>query len=183
MDDLVRQAMAKWPGVPDCYGWLGLDSRGQWWMRDDLVQSRGHFQSGEPGTKGSLLRHEKLIEFIHRNYAADEKGQWFFQNGPQRVFVELAVAPHIWRIGMDGEVSSHTGALAQVQKALVDEHGRVFLSTTLGFGLVHSLDVLQAASALELGRWSLHEGMACDLPGQYGYVTSPQSLQQTGDQA
>lgn len=38
MDDLVRQAMAKWPHVPDCHGWLGLDSRGQWYMRDDRVQ-------------------------------------------------------------------------------------------------------------------------------------------------
>ncbi|MFZ9138137.1 MAG: DUF2946 family protein, partial [Hylemonella sp.] len=24
MDDIVRQAMAKWPNVPACYGWLGL---------------------------------------------------------------------------------------------------------------------------------------------------------------
>ena len=24
MDDIVRQAIAKWPNVPHCYGWLGL---------------------------------------------------------------------------------------------------------------------------------------------------------------
>ena len=28
MDDIVRQALAKWPNVPHCYGWLGLDARG-----------------------------------------------------------------------------------------------------------------------------------------------------------
>lgn len=28
MDDIVKQAMVKWPNVPDCYGWLGLDARG-----------------------------------------------------------------------------------------------------------------------------------------------------------
>ncbi|MFM8464156.1 MAG: DUF2946 family protein, partial [Burkholderiaceae bacterium] len=22
MDEIVRQALAKWPNVPDCYGWL-----------------------------------------------------------------------------------------------------------------------------------------------------------------
>ncbi|MEN9551441.1 MAG: hypothetical protein RI896_1382, partial [Pseudomonadota bacterium] len=66
MDDLVKQAMAKWPNVPDCYGWLGLDERGHWYLRDDAAQASGSFQSG---AKGSLLRHDKLIEFIHRNYA------------------------------------------------------------------------------------------------------------------
>ncbi|MEG1326098.1 MAG: DUF2946 family protein, partial [Janthinobacterium sp.] len=34
MDDLVKQALAKWPNVPHCYGWLGLDARGHWRMRD-----------------------------------------------------------------------------------------------------------------------------------------------------
>ena len=43
MDDLVLQAMAKWPNVPDCYGWLGLDARGDWYMRDDQTQALGAF--------------------------------------------------------------------------------------------------------------------------------------------
>ncbi len=30
MDDLVRQALARWPDVPDCTGWLALDARGRW---------------------------------------------------------------------------------------------------------------------------------------------------------
>src|SRR5204862_7437856 len=85
MDDIVRQAIAKWPNVPHCYGWLGLDARGNWYMRDDRTQAAGPFASN----KGSLLKHEKLVDFIHRNYEHDERGQWFFQNGPQRVYVEL----------------------------------------------------------------------------------------------
>ena len=80
MDDIVKQALAKWPNVPDCYGWLGLDARGRWYMRDDATQAQGRF----PSAKGSLLQHEKLIEFIERNYEPDAHGQWFFQNGPQR---------------------------------------------------------------------------------------------------
>ena len=57
MDDLVRQALAKWPNVPDCYGWLGLDARGQWYMRDDRVQAAGPFAQH----KGSVLR----LSLIH----------------------------------------------------------------------------------------------------------------------
>src|SRR3569832_2833913 len=78
MDDSVRQAIAKWPNVPHCWGWLGLDARGNWYMRDDRAQAAGPF----PQSKGSVLRHEKLIDFIHRNYESDDAGRWFFQNGP-----------------------------------------------------------------------------------------------------
>lgn len=174
MDDIVRQAMAKWPDVPDCYGWLGLDSRGQWWMRDDRTQALGAFQSGQAGAKGSLLKHEKLIDFIHRNHEADARGRWYFQNGPQRVFIELERTPHIWRIGDDFAVTSHTGISVQVNKSLVDEHGKVYLHTTTGLGLVHTLDVQRAAQALELERWRLEEAVADELPSQYGYVLSPE---------
>ena len=98
MDDIVRQAIAKWPNVPDCYGWLGLDARGNWYMRDDRTQAAGPFSSadgGTPASRGSLLRHEKLVDFIQRNYECDAQGHWFFQNGPQRVYVELELTPII----------------------------------------------------------------------------------------
>jgi hypothetical protein len=101
MDDIVRQAIAKWPNVPDCYGWLGLDARGNWYMRDDRTQAAGPFSSadgGTPASRGSLLRHEKLVEFIQRNYESDAQGHWFFQNGPQRVYVELDLTPMVWRV-------------------------------------------------------------------------------------
>jgi hypothetical protein len=173
MDDIVRQAMVKWPDVPDCYGWLGLDSRGQWWMRDDRVQALGAFQSGQPGAKGSLLRHEKLIDFIQRNYESDAQGQWYFQNGPQRVYIELEITPHIWRIENDFSVMAHTGVMAEVHKILVDENGLVYLDTTLGLGLVHTLDVARAAQAIEMGRWTLEDAEARELPARYAYELSP----------
>ncbi len=173
MDDLVRQAMAKWPHVPDCYGWLGLDSRGQWHMRDDRVQALGIFQSGVPGAKGSVLRHDKLIEFIHRNYEADAQGRWYFQNGPQRVYVELESTPLIWRVAVDGTVQAHTGRHAQVLDGLVDEEGYLYLNTTLGLGLVHTLDVLVAAELIEQGRWALQACERSSLPSRFGFVVSP----------
>ncbi len=176
MDDLVRQAMAKWPHVPDCYGWLGLDSRGQWHMRDDRVQALGHFQSGVPGAKGSVLRHEKLMEFIARNYEADAQGRWYFQNGPQRVYVELESTPLIWRVAHDGTVTAHTGECGEVRGCLMDEEGRLYLDTSRGLGLVHTMDVAVAADLIEQGRWTLLECQRAELPARFGFVISPQQM-------
>ena len=173
MDDIVRQAMAKWPNVPDCYGWLGLDCRGHWYMRDDAAQVSGSFASGFPGAKGSLLRHEKLIEFIHRNYACDAKGQWFFQNGPQRVFVELEATPWIWRISENKVIQAQTGANTSYRQAWVDARGHVYLETDLGIGLVHTLDVEQVADALEAGLWTVMDIEQSALAKSFGFVPSP----------
>ena len=166
--------MAKWPQVPDCYGWLGLDARGQWYMRDDRAQAAGAFDSGAPGARGALLRHEKLLEFIGRNYGADAQGRWYFQNGPQRVYVELESTPWIWRVEADGRVQSHTGLAAGVLRCVLDEQGRVYLQTTLGFGLVHTQDVGRAAEQVEAARWCPEPARAVDLPGRYAYVRSPE---------
>jgi hypothetical protein len=174
MDDIVRQAMAKWPNVPHCYGWLGLNERGNWYMRDDRVQAAGPF----PQAKGSLLRHDKLVDFIHRNYDRDERGQWYFQNGPQRVYVELQATPWIWRLDANQGVASHTGRTAQVSDCLVDETGRLYLATDIGLGLVHTLDIALAAEAVEQGRWQPREVRAEDLPARYGYLKSPQGALQ-----
>jgi hypothetical protein len=169
MDDIVRQAMAKWPNVPHCYGWLGLDARGNWYMRDDKAQAAGPF----PRSKGSLLRHEKLVDFIQRNYESDSAGQWFFQNGPQRVYVELEAAPWIWRVAPDASIASHTGTAARVQRCVLDEGGRLYLDTDIGFGLVHTLDMEQAADAVERGLWVPNVIDSRELPSRFGYQRSP----------
>ncbi|MDB5894697.1 MAG: hypothetical protein JWQ88_2228 [Rhodoferax sp.] len=178
MDDIVRQAIAKWPNVPDCYGWLGLDARGSWYMRDDRVQALGPFagSGASAGSKGSRLQHEKLIDFIQRNYECDARGCWFFQNGPQRVYVELEAAPFVWRVQSDFSVASHAGQPAEVRACVLDEAGRVYLDTSLGFGLVHTLDTGWAAEAVEAAAWHPVEMPADSLPGRYGYMPSPEVL-------
>lgn len=175
MDDIVKQAMHKWPNVPDCYGWLGLDERGQWYMRDDAAQARGAFTSGQAGAKGALLTHSKLVDFIARNYEADAQGRWYFQNGPQRVFVELQSAPWVWRLSSDGVITSHTGHVAEYRQCLLDESGRVYLHTHLGLGLVHTMDVALAAQQIEAGHWSPQEVDAAELPERFHFVRSPQA--------
>ena len=169
MDDIVKQALAKWPNVPDCFGWLGLDARGRWYLRDDAAQAAGPF----PQSKGSLLQHEKLIEFIQRNYDADAKGQWFFQNGPQRVYVELECTPWVWRIEPDFSLVAHTGAKAAALGCLEDECGRVYLSSAIGVGLVHTLDMEAVADAVEKEIWAPTTVRSTELPRQFGYVLSP----------
>lgn len=170
MDDIVRQAMAKWPNVPHCHGWLGLDSRGRWFLRDEAVQARGPF----PRDKGEEIRHEALLAFIARNYGADAQGRWFFQNGPQRVFVELELTPFVWRVQGDGSVAAHTGQDAgAVRECLLDEHGRLLLACELGLGLVHSLDMERAAAQIEAGRWTPEPVDCSALEQRFGYVRSP----------
>jgi hypothetical protein len=70
-----------------------------------------------------------------------------------------------------------------VRKSLVDEHGKVYLLTKLGFGLVHTLDVPRAAQALEMAQWTLEDAGNSDLPVQYGYVMSPEKTANTGMRA
>jgi hypothetical protein len=178
MDDLVRAAMLKWPNVPDCRGWLGLDARGEWWMRDDGCQAAGPF----PESRGSPIRHEKLREFIGRNYQPDSAGCWYFQNGPQRVYVDLEVAPWVWRlepeVGAPLRVITHTGILAApVAECWQDELGRLFLDTGLGFGLIHSLDTGWAADEIEVGRWALRDCPSAELEQRFGFVLRPSAVE------
>jgi len=177
MDEIVKAALKKWPQVPACYGWLALDARGDWYMRDDRVQAAGPF----PRVKGSRIQHAKLIEFIERNYERDDAGAWFFQNGPQRVYVELEAAPWVWRIASaDLSAISHTGRAAAVRGAWLDEAGRLFLATDIGLGIVHTQDMHEAARAVESGLWHPEPLRFAEMAARFGHVLSPQAAQRDG---
>ena len=172
MDEIVKAALKKWPNVPHCYGWLALDARGDWYMRDDRTQAAGPF----PRVKGSRILREKLREFIERNYASDDAGSWFFQNGPQRVYVELEAAPWVWRLierDADIVIRSHSGIDARFDSAWLDEHGRLFLGTDEGLGIVHTLDMETASRAVEAGVWAPSPTRFDELPERFGYRLSP----------
>jgi hypothetical protein len=124
MDETVRRAMAKWPDVPAVFGWLSLDARGQWRIRDERIGNR------------------LLNEFIGRNYDADPHGRWFFQNGPQRVFVALALTPWVLRLDMASRLVTHTGkAIREVRNGWIDPEGVVVLDTDLGAAVVDDRDM------------------------------------------
>lgn len=177
MDEIVKQAMAKWPHVPHCYGWLGLDARGDWYLRDAATQAAGPFAQA----KGERIEHDKLRAFITRNYSVDAHGCWFFQNGPQRVYVELETSPVVWRLDAQRQVQAPNGEVVQATQCLTDEAGHVYLLASWQgqpvLGLVHSLDVPAVAQALEQGTWPLESVTAQVLAQRYPFVRSPQALQ------
>lgn len=120
--------MAKWPNVPAVYGWLSLDRRGHWLLKGDRVTNPG------------------IVEFFGRNYSRDNQGRWFFQNGPQRVYVTLDYTPHVYRItsaaGAALKLASHSGTgVGKIHAAYIDESGQLLLDTDLGVGLVHDTDL------------------------------------------
>ncbi len=122
MDDQVLRSLMKWPNVPDCYGWLALDRRGQWRMRDEFTQ-----QNNLPG---QVIQHRALNEFIARNYAHDELGKYFFQNGPQRVFITLDATPWVVRMIPSKKDLHFTNQCYQIMEpsaALSDEKGNIYI--------------------------------------------------------
>ncbi|HJV03338.1 MAG TPA: DUF2946 family protein [Burkholderiaceae bacterium] len=146
MDEIVKQAMAKWPNVPHCYGWLALDARGQWRMRDERAQ---HLNL--PGDK---LQHAALIGFIARNYGCDERGCWYFQNGPQRVYLNLAATPYIVRTDPALGWRLHTGdAMGPLDEALMTEHGELILRSGT---VLAQLDDRDGADVLARLEWPNH---------------------------
>jgi hypothetical protein len=181
VDEIVKAALKKWPNVPHCYGWLALDARGDWYMRDERIQAAGPF----PRVKGSRILHDKLLAFIHRNYLHDEAGCWFFQNGPQRVYVQLEAAPYVWRVGASAPfaVAAHTGEPASVRSAWLDEAGRLYLDTDRGFGIVHTLDMAAAAEAVEQGLWQPAPVSFDELPRRFGFQRNPVPAAPAGGRA
>lgn len=132
MDEIVTRAMAKWPNVPHAYGWLALDARGRWLLKGDPIANPG------------------VVEFIGRNYMADARGRWYFQNGPQRVFVQLAIAPWIVHFDGDGRLVTHTGRLAgSVHETWLDESGHVLFLCAIGLGALIDRDLALLAASLQ----------------------------------
>ncbi len=142
MDDIVKQAMAKWPNVPHCYDWLLLDARGNWRMRDEAAQ--------RAGTHGDRLTNPALVGFISRNYLRDERGRWYFQNGPQRVYVILEATPFIARTDPAAGFLLQTGQpIGAVEHAFMTQAGAVVLQAAEVVAQVDDRDVAQVLALLE----------------------------------
>jgi hypothetical protein len=143
MDDIVKQAMAKWPNVPHCYGWLALDARGNWRMRDEAAQGAN--------AAGDKLNNATLVGFINRNYAHDDAGRWYFQNGPQRVYVNLEATPYIARTDPAQGMLLHTGAaLDGIERLYLTEVGVAIVQAGEIVAQVDDRDMAQLFEALEL---------------------------------
>lgn len=150
MDEIVARGMAKWPDIPDVYGWLSLDRRGNWLL------------------KGERIGNQALRDFISRNYSSDSQGRWYFQNGPQRVFVALAYTPLV--LHFEGEaLFDHCARPFGLAQAFLDEEGSVLMLGKRGVGLLDDRD-LAAYADRALG---LPEIAVKGVPGRFGFVSNP----------
>jgi hypothetical protein len=125
MQDWVVRAMQRWPNVPALFGWLGLDRRGRW-----LIQ-------------GEIISHPRIVSAIGNNYAVDALGRWYFQNGPQRGYIELEYSPFLIRIDdANSALVTHTGLMVhRAECAYLDEEGSMLLQTEHGAGEIAHEDL------------------------------------------
>ncbi len=162
MDDIVKKAMLKWPDVPDCYGWLALDARGAWRMRDERAQHLG--------LAGDKVVQAALLGFINRNYTVDARGCWYFQNGPQRVYLNLEATPFIARTDPLHGLVLHTGEpIGQLERAWLTELGELIVEAAGKVAQVDDRDVAQLMEGLELdGKTVADEALLGWLEGSAG---------------
>jgi hypothetical protein len=152
MDEIVARSIAKWPNVPAVYGWLDLDRRGNWLIKREKI--------------GNVA----LREFIARNYAADERGRWFFQNGPQRVYVRLAYTPLVVHYEGDALVDQRGKAFSAVEM-FQDEEGSVLVQGEGSIALLDDRDLARFADRAE----GLARIARADVPARFGFVPDPKA--------
>ncbi len=166
MDEQVLQAMAKWPNVPAVFGWLRLDPRGQWWL---IQRDRPDFDEELHGA-GSPLTSPPILEFLLRNYAADSTGRWYWQNGPQRVYVSLDRAPWVVRLDEDPECAAPLNAtdttgrtVSNISRAVLGSlDGCLYLQCAQGSCAVDDRHLIRLADRLQStdAGWRLNLGTA-----------------------
>jgi hypothetical protein len=162
-------------------------------MRDEAAQ-----QAKAPGDR---LTNAALVGFINRNYAHDERGCWYFQNGPQRVYIELEATPFIARTDPAQGLLLQTGqALPTIERAFLTENGEAVVQSGEVVAQLDDRDVEQWLGAMEadgvpasddvLMRWLAgwtgeltvrYQGQklpveritSAELPQRFGFVRTP----------
>lgn len=144
--------MARWPNVPDVFGWLSLNKQGHWRLHTE-GDALADVNADNTLRQGVPIASKRINQFINRNYTKESQGQWYFQNGPQRVYIRLDVAPFVLHT-VDTDLVrptflTHNGLRTQaVTRWCLDDAGHLYADTDLGPGLVAGRDLAQVLDAL-----------------------------------
>jgi len=129
----------------------------------------------------------------NRNYESDADGQWFFQNGPQRVYVELVYTPWIVRLhAADGALRliDQGGAPFEPAHVWIDDAGGILLSDDASPARIaalhdHDLELFADHASLDdagtRGVFHWRDGVdltvqpiaRADVAARFGFVASP----------
>ena len=174
MDAIVAAALKKWPNVPHCYGWLALDARGDWYMRDDRDPARRAVPQGEGqpdrAREAARVHRPQLRPTTNRRLVLPERAAARLRRARGGA-LRLAAAARHRRAAVDRQPRRRP---ARFRSAQVDEHGRLFLDTDAGYGIVHTLDMEAAADAVERGHWAPETVAFAELPARFGYRLAPE---------
>jgi len=200
LDQATIQAIQKWPQVPNCYGWLNFDRRGEWRIQNEYAQQ--HRLSGEK------ITHAGFKQYIESHLARDYCGNHFFQNGPQRVFISFAYCPWVvrfypltdghWELKTTfGQAIQPTGCFLDEQDQICfeavfevleqDENGQYAPKQIKSIGLLHDhdLDIFSAFAKIfqnscgSLGEFLWQQKMSIepinskDLPRLFQFIKNP----------
>jgi hypothetical protein len=83
--------------------------------------------------RGEAVTHAGLNDFLNRQYAHDQDGNYFVQNGPQRVFVELEYTPWVLRLTAEDRLETHVGEVVdEIRGAGIDDEGNLLIEIPTG---------------------------------------------------
>ncbi|OGA29010.1 MAG: hypothetical protein A3I65_03445 [Betaproteobacteria bacterium RIFCSPLOWO2_02_FULL_68_150] len=160
LQPIVLRALAKWPDVPDAYGWLLLDRRGEWRLKNP---ASGAFER---------IGNAALRGFIARNYAVDAAGRWYFQNGPQRVFVKLQYTPFVARVERSALIDQ-CGRRFDAGAQWLDDEGSLLVASPRGVALMHDRDLARYAETAGSRLERLERVDRGAVPARFGFDPDP----------
>jgi hypothetical protein len=206
VDNSTLAAITKWPNVPNCYGWLSLDRRGNFRIRNEFAQANQ--------LPGDVINHAGLNHSIKTHYCIDEKNQYFYQNGPQRVYINLSYCPFIVRfIPSDNGawiLKNHLDQMIAPLRCFLDEKGNILLESNVTITQVvdkpavsfstithrtiallhdHDLGIFSSLSNMDVANcgvigvfhWNnkdvpIEPIMAKDIPREFNFIPQPSNI-------
>ena len=153
MDSVIDAALQKWPQAPNCYGWLNFDRRGEWRIQNEYAQQHK--------LPGDLITHQGLKSYIEAHLAHDIHGHYFFQNGPQRVFINFSYCPWVIRFYplQEGHWQLRTtlGQVIQPLACFLDEHGQIMFEADFSSQMVNEEGVFLTTIVRSIGLLHDHD--------------------------